>query len=169
MNKFKEISPKGASNIFDMIGSDWMLITASSGEKTNGMTASWGCAGVLWNIPVLICFVRPQRYTYELIEGSDSLSFSFFGPEYKKSLSLCGTLSGRDTDKLALARFTPVKYGDTPYIDEAKLVLICKKLYADDLREDKFLVPNLLKHYPSKDFHRFYVCGIEKVLVREEI
>lgn len=167
MNEFKEVSPREASDIFNMIGSDWMLISASDGGRTNCMTASWGCAGVLWNLPVCICFVRPQRYTRELIEASDTLSLSFFEEEYRSSLSLCGKITGRKADKFSAARFTPVNYGDTPYVNEAKKVLICRKLYADDLREDKFFVPELLKHYPGRDFHRFYVCGVEKVFVRK--
>ncbi len=167
MNKFREIPVEMASNIFSLIGKDWMLITAAREGKVNTMTASWGCAGILWNRPVCVCFIRPQRYTYGFIEASDSLSMSFFDEKYKKALAYCGAKSGRNCDKFADTGLTPVFYDGTPYIDEAKLVLVCRKLYADDLKEEKFILPELLSNYPIHDFHRFYICGIEKVLTRE--
>ena len=43
---------------------------------------------------------------------------------------------------------------------------IFEKLYADDLKEEKFLTPEPLSNYKSGDFHRFYICRIEKVLKR---
>ena len=42
-------------NVFDLIGKEWVLITA--GTKNGGfnmMTASWGCLGWLWNKPVAV-------------------------------------------------------------------------------------------------------------------
>ena len=164
MNGFYEISPLETENAIKLIGSDWMLITASDGKKVNTMTASWGCLGVLWNKNVCIAFIRPQRYTYEFAENVSHISFSFFEDEFKDALRYCGTKSGRDVDKFAQTGLSVSYDGDVPIIDQAKLVLVCKKLYADDIKEDKFIIPELLKNYDKKDFHRFYICEIEKVL-----
>lgn len=167
MNKFKEIPVENASNIFNLIGRDWMLITAAKEEKVNTMTASWGCAGVLWNKPVCVCFIRPQRYTYEFVEAADTVSLSFFDEKYRKALAFCGAKSGRNCDKFADTGLTPAFSDETPYIDEAKLVMLCRKLYADDIKEGNFILPELMSHYPLHDFHRFYILEIEKVLTRE--
>ena len=35
-------------NPFDLIGKQWMLITAGNEEKCNTMTASWGGVGIMW-------------------------------------------------------------------------------------------------------------------------
>ncbi len=35
----------------------------------NTMTASWGGLGVLWNKPMATIYVRPQRYTFQFLEG----------------------------------------------------------------------------------------------------
>ncbi len=169
MNKFKEIPVESASDIFNLIGRDWMLITAASEGKINTMTASWGCAGVLWNKPVCICFIRPQRYTYGLVNEAKTLSLSFFDQKYRSALAYCGSKSGRSCDKFADTGLTPAFSDGTPYVDEAKLVMICRKLYADDIREDKFILPELLSNYPIHDFHRFFVCEIEKVLSRVQV
>lgn len=34
----------------------------------NVMTASWGCVGWLWNKPVAVIFVRPERFTHDLLK-----------------------------------------------------------------------------------------------------
>ena len=38
-------------NPFELIGKDWMLISAGTAEKWNTMTASWGGVGVMWGKP----------------------------------------------------------------------------------------------------------------------
>lgn len=168
---FTRLSPSELSdNIFDLIGKDWMLITAKDPATgtVNTMTASWGCAGILWNKPVGVCFIRPQRYTYGFTEAADVMSFSFFTEDYRKALQYCGTHSGRDVDKFAATGLTVAEVADgTPYIGEARLVLICRKLYADDLKEGCFIDPALLSNYKAKDYHRFYICEIVDVLVKE--
>ena len=68
-------------NVFSMIGSDWMLVTAGDNEKYNTMTASWGGMGVLWGKPAAFVFIRPQRYTYTFLEKTDRFTLSFFGEE----------------------------------------------------------------------------------------
>jgi len=169
MKNRRLISPEELSgNAFEMIGKDWMLITASRGEEYNTMTASWGGVGVLWNKPVCFCFVRPQRYTHEFTEQGDRLTLTFFGGEYKKELGYCGRVSGRDTDKARDCGFTEVRDADGyVYFDEAKVVVCARKLYRDVLREDGFLDKTLLSNYSAGDYHTVYVCEIEKVLVSE--
>lgn len=170
MNKlqgFREISPYELENALKLIGKDWMLITAKDGDSANAMTASWGCMGVLWNKPVAVCFIRPQRYTFGLTEREDRISLAFLGEEYRDALRLCGTRSGKDCDKLSLAGLTVSECDGVPVISEAKLLLICRKLYADDLKESCFIDGELLKNYENGDFHRAYVLEIELALIKE--
>ena len=156
-------------DVFRRIGSDWMLISASDGERVNTMTASWGCCGVLWNKPIAVCFIRPQRYTYTFTEANDRLSLAFFNGGYREALTLCGRSSGRDGDKFERAALTKcISEEGVPYPGEASMVLICKKLYVDDLKKASFLDPTLLSNYSADDFHRVYVCEIEQVLCAEE-
>lgn len=169
MNNYREIKPEELSgNAFKMIGSDWMLVSAADGERFNTMTASWGGMGVLWGKSVAFVFIRPQRYTYEFTEKSDRLTLSFFGGEQRQALALCGRVSGRDCDKVKDAGLTPMWVGEgAPSFEEAIVILDCRKLYADDIREDKMVDPAIMKNYAAKDFHRVYVCEIERVMVRE--
>ncbi|MBR6755283.1 MAG: flavin reductase, partial [Clostridia bacterium] len=111
---FKEIRPEELnSSVFHDIGTKWMLVSAKKPDgSVNTMTASWGALGVLWNKNVFICFVRPQRYTHEFTEASDSISIAFFGEEYRDALKLCGTKSGRDMDKIKEAGLSVFLNGD---------------------------------------------------------
>ena len=73
----KEIQPEQFDkNVFQMIGKDWMLVTAEKDGKVNTMTASWGGAGVMWGKNVAFVVIRPQRYTKEFIDASDTFSLS---------------------------------------------------------------------------------------------
>ena len=169
MQGFHEISVSALDNAITMIGKEWMLITANDKEhgRANAMTASWGALGVLWHKNVAICFVRPQRYTYGLTEQEERFSLAFMGEGYRDALKLCGTKSGRDGDKLAMAGLSTVDCDGVPVIAEARLVLVCRKLYADNLREDSFIDPSLLGNYAAKDYHRVYVCEIEHAYERD--
>ena len=160
---FYEIPVEGLESACKMIGKDWMLITVRDGDGSNAMTASWGSLGVLWNKNVLTCFVRPQRYTYGLIEENERLSFAFLPEQYRSALRYCGSHSGRSAHKIVDAGLSTCKLDGVPVIKEADVVFICRKLYADDLKEEGFLDKGLLSNYEGGDFHRMYVCEIEKV------
>ena len=170
MNNFVTITPEELERSpFHLIGKEWMLITAPDAEKESGvnaMTASWGGLGVLWNTPVATIYVRPQRHTYSLLERCDRLALCFLGDGHRKSLALCGTKSGSNTDKILECGLTVEKIEGVGAIAESETIMICKKLYADDLREDSFIDREHLSHY-NGDFHRFYILQIEKILVKE--
>lgn len=169
MATFTEINPFAIQdNPFTLIGKDWMLITAGETDSMNTMTASWGGLGVLWNKPVSYCFVRPTRHTYGFMEDRDFYSLSFFEPSYRSALELCGRVSGRDTDKIADAGLTPCTDREAPYFDEARLVLVCRKLYTQDIDPARFIDTSLAQHYPDADYHRVYVGEVVRVLRRED-
>jgi len=167
--KFQSISPYDIrDNMFTAIDKEWMLITAGTAESFNTMTASWGTTGILWHKTIAICFVRPQRYTFEFIEKSSLYTLTFFEPRDKHILDHCGTTSGRDTDKIKDTGLIPVVSSNGGiYYEQARLVLECKILYKDTLKEDNFLVKELIgKNYPGKDFHTFYIGEIIDCLKR---
>ena len=127
----KEIKPEELQkNPFQMIGKEWLLVTAEKEGKTNTMTASWGGVGIMWGKPVAYVFIRPQRYTKEFIDAGDHFSLSVLGEDYRKTLNYFGTVSGRDEDKIAKSGLHVAHENGTPYFEEANTVLVCRKLYA---------------------------------------
>ena len=152
-------------NSFNMIGKDWLLITAEKDGRVNTMTASWGGLGIMWNKKVAYIFIRPQRYTKEFVDSADRLSISVLPNSYRKELGYLGRVSGRDEDKISNANLTVKQYEDVPYFDEARLTLICKKLYAQALKEECFIDKGIIDEwYPERDYHIMYVVEVEKIL-----
>ena len=164
---FGRIDPKELNqNVFSMIGEQWMLVTAGTAERCNTMTASWGGVGIMWGKPVAYVFIRPQRYTKEFIDGTDTFSLSILGEEHRKTLSYLGTVSGRDEDKISKSGLHVEHEGVTPYFEEANTVMVCRKLFTQPLDPAGFIDKECdTKWYPQKDYHTMYVVEIEKVLV----
>lgn len=152
-------------NLIDKIDREWALISVCDGERINTMTASWGTFGTLWGRPVATVFIRPQRYTFSLAENAGMMTLSFFGDGKRDALRYCGSHSGRDEDKFKAAGLMPVTEDGIVYPAGAKLVLVLKKLYADDFREENMTDPAPMYTYEKRDFHRFYICEIVEARV----
>ncbi len=167
---FVEISPEEfESSAFRLINRDWLLITAPDSTKDSGasaMTASWGEVGILWNKPVATVYVRPQRYTYSLCEVNERFSLCVLPEELRDKHKILGRQSGRDIDKLKECSLTCSDIDGVKIIDQSRIVMICRKMYADDLKKECFIDKDQYKHYPIDDFHRFYILEIEKILVK---
>ena len=97
-----------------------MLLTAGTKDKFNTMTASWGGAGIFWGKPAVTCYIRPQRYTKEFIDKEELFSVSFLKDGHRDALKLCGSVSGRDHDKIKEAGLTPVFIDGVPAFEEAE-------------------------------------------------
>ena len=167
----QKIDPKDLKdNVFSLIGERWALITAGTRERCNTMTASWGGLGVLWNKPVATVYIRPQRYTYRFAEETGYFTLTFFGAgEYREALALCGSKSGRDMDKFSAAGLTVGEAAcGAPYVAEGELVLVCRKLYRQEMTGECFLDHSLIeKNYLQKDFHTMYVGEIVEAYRRQ--
>lgn len=165
---FKSIPPQDLrENVFRLIGSDWMLIAAGTPPAYNMMTASWGGMGVLWERSVCFAFVRPTRHTFGLLNRNLRFTLNFFDETHRAALQYCGTHSGRDGDKAGPAGLSPEFEGaDAVVFHEARLALVCRTLYRQDLDPAGFLDGQIGEFYPERDYHRLFVGEIEKVLVR---
>lgn len=160
---FKEISAKEIdTNLIKAISEEWMLVAAGDKDKFNMMTASWGFAGEMWGNDCMAAVIRPQRYTMEFINNSDYFTLSFYG-DNKDIHKICGSKSGRDTDKVKLTGLTPVFSDNTVYFEEARLVVVCKKQYVQQMKEECFTDKEPLRWY-NNDLHYMVIGKIEKVL-----
>ncbi len=166
MAEFRSINPQEIfDNPFKLFGSDWGLVTAGNWDSMNTMTISWGGVGIMWNKPVAYTFIRPQRYTFEFLEREECFSICFFDESFREALSLCGSKSGRNVNKIEQTGLTPVFTEEgVPYFEQARLVLICKKMYAQFLNEESVLGGEaVLKQYDD-DYHKMYISEILEVL-----
>lgn len=170
----KEISVSELQfNPMTMIAKEWMLVTAGNEQRGyNTMTASWGHLGSIWGhgggLPTAVVYLRPQRYTKEFVDREELFTITVFPEEYRKALGYLGSHSGRDGDKVAAAGLTPVFEGDYTYFAEAKLTLVCRKLYRGTIEPEGFMDQSFVdEYYPNRDFHDLYIGQIIKVLVQD--
>lgn len=165
---FRPVDPKTLpDNPFDLLGRQWMLVTAGPLSGFNTMTASWGSLGVLWNLDCAFVVVRPTRHTFRFMEQSTRFTLSFFGEEHRAALEFCGAHSGRNTDKCAATGLRPLETAPgCVAFEQARLVMECRKIYFQDLDPEKFLDAGIHVNYPERDFHRMYVGEIVRCLAR---
>ena len=162
---FREISTDDLSfNPFSKVLKQWMLISAGTEKDCNTMTASWGMFGGLWRKNVVQIFIQPQRFTKTFIDSYDLVTLSFLPERYREALKICGTISGRDTDKWKEAGISPYPINGTVAVAEAELVIVGKKLYSQFF-EPKLFVDKTIDAdcYPDKDYHEAYIYEVYRV------
>lgn len=165
--ELKDIDVKTlVENPFKLIGDDWMLVTAGDKDSFNTMTASWGNLGVIWNKNIATCLVRPSRHTFQFMEKHERFTLSFFAEEHREMLNYCGTHSGRDHDKCADTGITPLAENDAVWFKEARLVLVCRKIYTDTLKPENFISHQIGEFYKDGDYHTLYFGEVERCLIR---
>ena len=172
MGNFREVDAinSNTENVFDLISRRWMLVTAGKDNNINTMTASWGCLGYLWNKNIAVCFIRKERHTFKFLEENDFYTLSFFPEKYRDVLNYCGTHSGKDVDKIKEANLTPIFNEAAPFFEEANMVLICKKIYTDVIKEENIIEPSIVNmFYKTDGQHKTYVGEIVKVLRKKGV
>ncbi len=135
------------TDIFSQFDKKWGLLTAGKPGDFNTMTVSWGGLGTLWGKPVATVYVRTSRYTHEFMDREEYFTVSFYPEEYKKTLGVLGSKSGRDMDKMNASGLTPEPIGDSMTFGEAELTLVCRKLFCQQLD---------VKNIPSEIADAFY-------------
>ena len=165
---FKTIDPRSIKdNLIKCLAEEWALITAGGSDNYNMMTASWGFFGEMWGSDSIAMVVRPQRYTMDFIENNDYFTVSFYGDK-KDVHKICGSKSGREVNKTKETGLTPVSNDKYVYFKEARMVLIVKKQFVQQMKEEAFTDKTVIdKWYPEKDYHNMIIGKIEKVLIAE--
>jgi len=135
-----------------------LLVSHGKEGPPNVMAIGWGTIGIVWRKPVFVVLVRPSRHTYKLIEETGEFTVNVVPPRLKEMVQYCGTVSGRDHNKLKEKQLTaiPSMKVKVPIIEESVLHFECRVVYKSDLipsELEKSIIPAL---YPKGDFHRVY-------------
>ena len=152
-------------NPFKAFNDEWALVTCGTKEKYNCMTVEWGGLGYLWHMNVATIYVKPIRYTCDLLLKNEYFTISFFDEEYRDDLKILGSKSGRDCDKLALTKLTPNVKDNYVTYNQANKTIICKKKYMSQF--DPNAVPeDVHKHYYEIEAEHYIIIG-EVVEIQE--
>ena len=125
------------------------LLTTKVGDKVNSMAIGWGTIGIQWEKPIFIAFVRTCRFTHDMLAGNAEFTINVPVGEFQhKAISLLGSKSGRDMDKIAAAGLTLVEPNviSVPGIKEFPLTLECRVLY-QQLQHDNELNDELVQRF----------------------
>ena len=138
------------------LGNEGILLVA--GDPPNPMTIGWGLMGILWGMPVFSVFVRPTRFTFQLMEKSETFSVCVMDKKYKKQVGFCGVKSGRETNKIRECGFTLEKgiLIPVPYIVESSLHYECRIINKNKIEDQTLARPIISRYYPQSDFHTVY-------------
>ena len=102
--------------------------------KPNVMTCSWG--GICCSRPPCVAVsLRKATYTHGNILARKAFTISIPSETHVRAADHIGMVSGRDVDKFAAAKLTPVRSDlvDAPYVKEFPLVMECKLVQVIEL------------------------------------
>ena len=157
-----------------------ILLVSEAEDCVNAMTIGWGTLGIEWEKNIFTAYVRESRFTRELLDRSGEFTICVPYGENKnsqqvtKALGICGSKSGRDTDKIAQTKLTLVDAEEIqpPAIKEFPLTLECRVVY-QEIQEAKKISSKFSKFYPAdengeKDSHIAYYGEILKSYIIED-
>lgn len=155
---------KESVNPFEKFYQQWALVTAGNIKSFNTMTVGWGAMGTLWSRPTVTVYIKPCRYTYKFLNENDYFTVSFYSEQYKSDLSILGSRSGRDTDKVALTSLTAVEVGRSVSFKEAECTIVLKKIYYQDLDINQIPDAVIGKYYTEEAPHRMYIGEVVEII-----
>lgn len=112
----------------------WVVGTYDKEGRPNVMTAAW--AGVCCSKPPCVAVsLRKATYTYGNIMLRQAFTISVPSEAYVQVADYLGMVSGKEVDKFAAAKLTPVRSElvDAPYVQEFPLILECKVLHTVEI------------------------------------
>ena len=165
----KEVAYNQYANELTTILSKGAFLTTMVDGSINTMTIAWGSIGFMWGKPVFMAMVRPSRFTYECIEKSNEFTVSIPFKDMSEALSICGSKSGRSTDKLAEAKLSTVagKKISTPVIADCGLHYECKVVYKQKMIPEQLVTDLQDKWYGDGDYHTLYFAEILATYIDE--
>ena len=165
----KEVAYNDYAKEVTQILSKGAFLTTEVDGAVNTMTIAWGTVGFMWGKPVFMAMVRPSRFTYECLEKSQQFTVSIPFKDMSKALGICGSQSGRHTDKLAAANLTtvPGKKISTPVIADCGLHYECKVVYKQEMVAELLAADLQEKWYASGNYHTLFYGEILATYIDE--
>ena len=111
-----------------------VMVSVRHNNLNNIITVAW--TGVInTNPPMVYISVRPERYSYEIIEKSKEFVINLTNEELAYATDWCGVKSGKLVNKFKEMKLTAVKAPNVnaPMIDESPLCIECKVVEIKEL------------------------------------
>ncbi|MBQ6230870.1 MAG: flavin reductase family protein [Eubacterium sp.] len=123
------------------------------GEKPNALTIAW--AGTICSDPAMVSIsIRPSRYSYDIIKETGEFVINLVNDKLTFATDYCGVKSGRDVDKFAEMKLTPVNINGVscPGIDESPVCIGCKVKEIVPLGTHDMFIAEVVSVSASKEY-----------------
>ena len=144
-----------------------ILLTTKRGDEVNTMTIGWGTIGIEWGKPVFVAYVRDSRHTRKLLDETGEFTVNIPLKDVDRNIiSVCGTKSGRDLDKIGALGLTlePGDEVDVPGIRELPLTLECKVLFRNVQDESRLPEPIRGRFYTGGNYADYHIAYYGEIL-----
>ena len=167
MGKYDILSESGA--LLPVIGEKGALLVTGTG-KPNVMTIGWAMTSVMWGKSLFVAPVRKSRYSHELLEAHGEFTILVPSSDMKQTISICGSKSGRDTDKISVCglKLSPSSTVQVPHIDAPGLTLECRVLYKTDYIEEALSDAVRGQWYSGRDAGNLHTLYFGEILAQYE-
>ena len=130
-----------------------MVSVADKSGKPNIITVAWA-GTVCSNPPMVSISVRPDRYSYHMIEETGEFVINLTTKKLAYATDYCGVKSGRDVDKFKEMGLhaREVEGFPAPALDEAPAFLCCR-----------------VKQRIPLGSHDVFLCAVEQVYVSDKL
>lgn len=154
-----------AAALLPVIGEKGALLVSGT-DKPNVMTIGWAMTSVMWFKNLFVAPVRKSRHTHGLLEAHGEFTVFIPSGDMKQAIGICGTQSGRDTDKftacsLGLASSSAVQ---TPRIDAPGTVIECRVIYKTDFENDALDEAVRERYYSGGDAGNMHTLYFGEIL-----
>ena len=104
-----------------------MVSCSRENEKPNIITTAW-CGTVVSTPAMAYVSIRPERYSYNIIKETGEFVLNLVTKDLVFATDYCGVKSGRDVDKFADMKLTPLpsQHIKAPGIAESPVNIECK-------------------------------------------
>lgn len=137
-----------------------LVVSMDNNGKSNVMAVLWRTIGELWGIPVITIAVAPSRYSFELLtKGMKEFTLNVPSEKNEGAVDVCGSLSGRNTDKFKEAGLNIIKGKKTkvPTIENCVLSYECKIVHSctsGKITSHHLFFGEILAAYASRDVEK---------------
>ena len=144
------------------------ILTAGNRVSHNSCIIAYATLGVVWDKPVFIVFVKPDRYTYQFMQWTTFFTVSFIKKSLFKRFEIYGEQSGKYVNKEEESGSHMVFFDNGGItFREAEEVYVCRMLAKSSI-DEKDLAPDIIKIYKtsaelfkqSEDPHSIYIGEI---------
>lgn len=129
-----------------------LVSVADRAGNTNLFTVAW--TGTVCSDPPMVSIsVRPERYSYHMIEETGEFVVNLTTEELVYATDYCGVKSGRDVDKWKEMHLTPIpaQHVAAPMLQESPVNLECRVTQKLELgSHDMFLADVLAVHIDER-------------------